>query len=638
MLSRQPPVVHALEAGVEASKRRVERDASGRASPAMSRAGVGLGPAALLALQQQAGNASVAALVRSVQGLTAQRYLPEEQKGKGKATEEQAPVAAQAAVPDSTLLPVLAKVTKKAEALVNLMTAAEKSAVYRYLTSKADLKLVEQALHFGDKKARKASVEAHRLQIRRKLLEFMAAGGDPKDAITYRNQWGGIAAEHLADLKPVAPQQGAMTMEPLLGGLRVPPRNMNLTQQQVGEIQAVFDDVMKNVMYNSADVPLRFVEQLRKARERDPKARLEDVFNGLVPTDRELFDAAGGADCVGMASLVKRRLADVGIDSYVIGSTTNNYLNQLPSHTSERVGWAEAKQFAVFAHASVVVPYTDQNTGGPRAIHIETGMGPDPKHFSQFMSMAAAQAALSAKKYDTSRTVDPAELAKKHVRCKWRMYLSSDATQGQKVFIDLIEGSIWLSGVPENDVKGLKGLGMPGVLEGTKLRFEEALNQPDREVVLTAGEDEMKLISASDGVELFFKVVAKQFRLPEDTFVREMMWLARNLEEFRQTILLDPIDVIAKVLPLRRDALAARDRADKATGTDPNPAAKDVEDKASAQLQQALAAANANELDEAKRRYQRAIVLYGKVEKARTSRAASSSSSKAKAPEPLGLQ
>jgi hypothetical protein len=552
---------------------------------------------------------------------------------EGVSARGEKPAADEGAVPpDATLVRMLKQVTGKAENLVGRMAPDEKLKVHGYLTSGVRPEHVKKVLHFGDKKKRQASTDDSRVEIRRKLLAFLAAGGTPEAAIGYRNQWAGITGDHLADLMPVAGQNGVMTMAPLLGGLKVPPENLNLTQQQVGRIRDVFEDVMGKVKYNSAAVPLRFVEELRKGREKDPHVRLAEVFNRMAPTDRELFDAAGGADCVGMASIVRARLTAEGIGSYVIGARNSNYLSELPSHTRERMAWRQAKDFAVYAHASIVVPYTD-GKGVPRAIHIETGKGPDPENFKEFTSLALAKAKLESQKYDVSRDVDPAVLAQKHVQCKWRMYLSSDVKQERKVFIDLIEGAVWLSGNPEADVKVLKGLGTTGLLEGggTKLRFEEALKKPKRKVELTVSEDEVKRISASQAVELFFRVVAKQFALPEDEFVREMMWLARNIEEFRQTILLDPVAAIAKVMPARTEALAAHQRAEDVKGTTGHLVLPELDKAADNEMAQALAAANAGKAGDATAHYEQAIAMYGKVEQAR--KAAQSSASTKKTPE-----
>lgn len=517
------------------------------------------------------------------------------------------------ALDEESLRKLLVKVSnkEKAASLLGAMSDAEKWAAHAYLSDKhTDLKGVGKVLHFGDKKQRKGSTPGHRLVVRRKLLEFLAAGASMDAALNERAKLLGLTAEHIGDLKPVGMRFGAMRLAPMLGGLGVPSQNEGLPQQAVDQIAAIFDDVMSNVKYNSAAVPLRFIAAMRRARERDPRARVADVFNAMGPDD-ELFDAAGGADCVGMAAIVRDRLADIGIGCHVIGTTKGNYLNQLPAHARdarERVGWEQARDFAVYSHASVVVPYTDER-GVPRAIHIETGVGPDRRWFSQFLTLAEAADKLTAQQYDLSTAIDPAELAKRHVRCKWRMYLSDTADQSRKVFIDLIEGSIWMSGAPADEIRRFKGFGEAQLVEGTTLRFEEALRAPDAVVDIVTDQDDVMRMSSKEAVELFFRVVALKFGLPQDSFVQEMMWLAQNLAEFRQTVMLDPVAVISDILPLRRQAVAARDKCDRATGrsAENRDRAKDAVAQAEDTMRQALTVANRGDARAAAALYRAAI-------------------------------
>ena len=564
--------------------------------------------------QRGAGNAAVSRLLsgaRSSDSPVARAHV----QRVLEATAPPAPAAGGGAAPafdDVGFKALLKRVTDKTDALIAAMSPQEKQAAHALLSAPdADLKGIEKALHFGEKKERKGSDPAHRVTVRRKLLEFLAAGGTSGDAIGYRAKLTRMTGEHIGDLKPVASQTGVMKLVPLLGGLTVPAENEGLTQEQVQTISDVFDDVMTTVKYNSAAVPLRFIQKLREAKEKDPTVRMEDVFNAAVVNDKELFDAAGGADCVGMAAIVRDRLAAEGIGCHVIGTTSGNYLNQLPSHTRDRVGWQEAKDFAVYSHASVAIPYTDEQ-GVPRAIHIETGMGPDRKFFTQFKTLAEANQGLGGKRYDTSQAVDPAALAKKHVRCKWRMYLSDVAGQDRKVFVDLIEGSVWLSGTPADEMKRFRQLSGTEA-EGTKLNFEEALRRPSEEVVIETGAEDLT-VTASDAVELFMRVVALKFGLPQATFVREMMWLARNAKEFRETVMLDPVAVINELMPIRRRALAAQDAAGQATGSaHARAAARGTLDQADAALADALRAANGGDRATATTRYTDAIALFGQA-------------------------
>jgi hypothetical protein len=511
------------------------------------------------------------------------------------------------------LTTLLKTVSGKDGDLVNALSDPEKETVKAYLENAAtDIKAVKKLLHFGKKKERGETIDAaQRIEIRAKLLIFVAKGGTLTDAAVYRTTWLGHSVGHLGDLQPMASAAGTMEMVPMLGGLKVPAENEHLTQVQITQIRDVFDDVMQNVMYNSSAVPLDFMNEVRKAREVDPSAKVSDVFNTYAPGNDALTGAAGGADCVGMAALVKTRLTALGIGSHVIGTTSGNYLNQLPSHTRDRVAWQESKDYAIYSHASVVVPYLDPATDEPRAIHIETGMGPDPKRFKSFLTLAAASSGLS--KYDTSTDVDPAELAKKHVKVKWRMYLSDSDGQTSKVFIDLISGSVFLSSRPVADVEGLQGLQDAGMFEGTSFNFENALKTPDKIVTLTTDEGDMDL-SNKEATELFFQLVSQNFGLP-DSFVKQMMYLAENIDEFRQEAMLDPITTIRSTWVKREEALV-EEAAASAARSQPKERYEETRvlwTNAKVLMKDALAAVNSGAGPLATQKYNQAIDLYKSI-------------------------
>lgn len=458
----------------------------------------------------------------------------------------------------ATLATALENVTGKD--LVADMSDAQVDATETWLAAnQAHRAQIKSVLHFGIRsQARKDSNKAKRVVVRKKLLEFLVAGGSFADAQTLKGQLVGQSDAVIGDLRPVQSATGTMTLEARLGGLAVPPENVGLTQDQVDLIRDVFDDVMGKVVYDSTAAPMELIERARAAGPTAP-GDLRSLFATLALSSNDLAGGIKPADCVGMAEHVKRRLAANGIGCHVIGTTGGNYLNQIPDPSktgNARVAWQQAKNYAVFSHASVVVPYSDAH-GNTKAIHIETGMGPDPKHFKAFDTMAEADQSLAGKSYDTSQSVDPKDLAKKHIRCKWRMYLAGDETQGTKAFIDLAEGSIWLSGFKDTDPQQLGE-----TFGGTKLNFEEMLSKPTETINLTIKGAQVPKTKL-DAVTLFFTLVQREFGLPTG-WVQNMLYLAQHIQQFRQEVLLDPIDTIARTNKIKTEAIDAQGAAARA--------------------------------------------------------------------------
>jgi hypothetical protein len=405
-----------------------------------------------------------------------------------------------------------------------------------------------------------------------------------------------------------------------VGDLEVPQGNQAITERDIARIKAIWTEVMTDVKYDSLSIPLQFIAKVKADRTGTPDKPLATIYNEYAAALTGPGANPGKADCVGMAKEVQRRLLDrLGIDSHVVGSTGANYLNKLPGARNEAIttaspGFGEAARYAVYSHASLIVPYV-LNTGIPQFLHLETANGPDPDNFKRFVSLSERLAmdkdALGGPQsfksdISTAAPVDsPEDLAKKHIRCKWRMYLTDDAaTSGGRAYIDLIEGSVWLGGNGKADMEVAK------TFKGTKFDFEAALKKPADVVVLSVkGVDTPK--SNAEAVAIFFQMIKEQFKLP-DSFVENMLYLASHMDEFGQEILFEPIAQLREVVQLKREALAKEKAAETVSTIAPLPANFDPAKFARAKVLVGEAHESALRRDpaEAARKYREAIATF----------------------------
>ena len=401
----------------------------------------------------------------------------------------------------------------------------------------------------------KPSDSAKDILIRAQLLVYLAGGRRSDEAILKRNELTALDQTRIDDLRPVKLQTGEMEIKPMLGSIDINAANRGLNQVKLNLIRGIFDRIMgTEVKYNSAAVPLQFISDVRKVREVTPAAKMGVVFDTFARSSDESIDTYGAADCVAMAQKVKQELAGIGIYAQVIGSNGGNYLNEIPDPTNVgrgRVKNQAAHDYAVYSHASVVVPYQDE-AGVPKAIHMESGMGPAPKFFKSYDSLFAAEAGLSKKKYLLDKpVVDPEALQKMHIKCKWKMYLSDSADQSRKTFIDLAEGVVLVS--QWKDPEFVKSL------PGAKINFNEILADPDKEVTITINEKDVKMSNATS-LTLFLSAIQKDFGLPA-SFVDDMLYLASHVKEYSEEILLAPINAVRATMDVKTKALATRDHA-----------------------------------------------------------------------------
>ena len=405
----------------------------------------------------------------------------------------------------------------------------------------------------------------------------------------------------------------------MLGGLEIPQGNQQINDRDIARAKAIWTEVMGAMKYDSLSIPLQFIAKVRADREGTPGKKLADIYNEYTAVLPKGVNP-GKADCVGMAKEVQRRLRDqLGIDSHIVGSTGGNYLNRLPAARNESIGATspvsrEAQDFAVYSHASVIVPYVHAN-GAPQYLHLETANGPDPDNFKRFVSLAEtmamdpnAKGEAHSLKGDVSRQSpieNPEELAKKHIRCKWRMYLTDDAaTSGGRAYIDLVEGSVWLGGNGKADMEVAK------TFKGTSFNFEAALKKPAETVILRIGDADVPK-SNVEAVTIFFQMIKEQFKLP-DTFVENMLYLAGHMDEFGQDILFEPISQLRKVVELKREALIREKAAEVVSTIAPRPAnfVPEKFEQAKRLVGQAHESALRRNGDESAAKYREAIALF----------------------------
>ena len=392
--------------------------------------------------------------------------------------------------------------------------------------------------------------------IRAQLLTYLAGGQTLEATIIKRDQLAALEQTRVEEIRPVKPDTGTMELKPALGGIDVKAANVGLTQPKLLQIREVFDRIMRNVKYNSAAMPLEFIQDVRKARKTTPGATMESVLGGFERSGPDLITKYGAADCVGMAEQVRIELAKLGIHSDVIGANGGNYLNEIPDPLTVgrgRVSNEAARKYAVYSHASVVVPYIGVD-GIPKAIHMEAGMGPEDKFFRQYESLFEAETELSKQKYQLDRAIaDPKELQKMHVRCKWKMYLSDSVDQSRKVFIDLAEGSVFVS--------GWKDPAMVQAVAGTKINFQEILAEPAKEVTITLKAKREKIQNAH-ALVLFLDAVREDFGLDE-SFVTNMLYLTSHVREYSEQILLAPINAVRVSMDLKEKVIRTRAQAEE---------------------------------------------------------------------------
>lgn len=181
------------------------------------------------------------------------------------------------------------------------------------------------------------------------------------------------------------------------------------------------------------------------------------------------------------------------------------------------------------------------------------------------------------------------------------MYFATDASQNKKAFIDLVEGSIWL-GEAANE-----GSRIASTFKGSKINFEDVLKEPHKEITINVNESEIKL-SNIEALALYLDIIKKEFGLAEG-FVKNMLYLAAHIAEFRQDILLDPITTLAATRTLRETVSRERENAIKRAGTkDPKVTQADEF------LKLAVTAVKQGNTEEATRAYQTAIKGYQQVE------------------------
>jgi hypothetical protein len=393
--------------------------------------------------------------------------------------------------------------------------------------------------------------------IRANLLASLAQGASVSDATAIKKSLATITGQALEELRPVPSKTGTVELRPLLGGLEIPPGNEKLTNPTLAKIRDIFDAVMgSQALYNSANAPMELIEDIRKARKADPTASMTSVFTAFSKSGTEVIDKYQAADCIAMAEKVKVELAKIGVDCYVIGSTGGNFLNEIPDPEQggrARIRHEAARTYAVFSHASVVVPYRALD-GTPKAIHIEAGMGPAPEFYTQYESLFAAEVALAKKKYDLSKPVlDTAELQKKHIRCKWKMWFSNTADQKKKAFIDLAEGTVFVTG--ETDREFLDAY------KGAKINFKEILADPGKTVTITIGKKPLAM-SNLDSMTLFLETIATEFKLGKE-FVPNMLFLTSNIKEYSENILLGPINAVRVTYDIKNEMIEQRALAEK---------------------------------------------------------------------------
>lgn len=392
------------------------------------------------------------------------------------------------------------------------------------------------------------------LLISAQLLMYLAGGRTTEETIRKRNELTALEQTRVEELQPVKPEGGSMELKPMLGKISLQAANNNLNPARLLQIRGVFDRIMgSEVTYNSAAAPMQFIQDVQKARQLDPSAKMGSVFNKFSRSGQDLISTYRAADCVGMAEKVKSELLKLGIHADVIGSNGGNYLNEMPDPSNVgrgRVSVEAAHKYAVYSHASVVVPYVDMN-GVPKAIHMESGMGPDPKFFKKYDSLLSAEQSLSKKKYQLDKTVDPKELQKMHIRCKWKMYLSDTHDQARKVFIDLAEGVVFVS--KWNDPDSVKAL------SGTKINFNEVLAAPNKIVTINIKDTDVAMKNI-DSLTLFMTTVQKDFGLG-DSFVKDMLYLMSNIKEYSEEILLAPINAVRATMAIKTKMIEAKARA-----------------------------------------------------------------------------
>lgn len=179
-------------------------------------------------------------------------------------------------------------------------------------------------------------------------------------------------------------------------------------------------------------------------------------------------------------------------------------------------------------------------------MHMESGMGPGPDFYRQYEDLFSAEIGLAKKKYDlTNPVVDTAALQKKHIRCKWKMWFSDSADQKKKAFIDLTEGTVFVTGGAKTD----KVSSFPGA----KINFKEVLANPAATVTLKISDKDLTM-SNLESLTLFLTIVRNEFKLGPD-FVDDMLYLTSHLKEYSENILLGPINAVRETWDIKAQAL-----------------------------------------------------------------------------------